>query len=106
MHTPNPDGTVTVTRDSPWDDDEREAQHAYDELVCDRCGNLRSVCHNPDIEWFPQRDMCYPTADLEVARRRLAAKHEKNKPGSKPHPLDGMRVWMSQHDLTPSDSFL
>lgn len=74
--------------------------------VCPSCGNLRSVCSDPERSWYPQREMCYASAALEVTQRRLVAKHEKKKRGSDLHPLDGMRVWISEDDLTPDDDFV
>ncbi len=86
--------------------DDREIMLAEDELVCSQCGNLRSVCANPEVGLYPQRSMCYFTAAEAVTWRRIHAKHEDNKPGKAPHPLDGMSVWMSDQDLTPEDDFV
>jgi len=80
---------------------------AEDELVCGRCGNLRSVCSNEDIGLYPQRSMCYVSAGEEQTWRRVRAKHKDNEPGTKkPHPLDGMSIWMSEQDLSPDDNFV
>lgn len=100
----NADGSVTVTRDSPWDDDEREMQHALDELVCPSCGNLRSVCSDPEVAWFPQRTVCNATAAREIVQRRLRMGHDAA--GWGPHPTDGVGVWVSQYDLSPDDDFV
>lgn len=86
--------------------EDRELMLAEDELVCERCGNLRSVCGDPEIGLYPQRSMCYVTAAEAVTWRRLREKHKKNEPGTAPHPLDGLSVWMSEHDLTPDDHFV
>jgi hypothetical protein len=87
-------------------DEDRDLMLAEKELVCPSCGNLRSLCSDPNVPWYPQRSTCYATASLEVVRRRLRKKHEKDEPGSKLHPLDGMGVWVSQFDLTPDDDFI
>ena len=87
-------------------DEDRQLMLAEDELVCPSCGNLRSVCEDPEIGWYPQRSVCYYTAAQEVTQRRLREKHKDNEPGTAPHPLDGMRVWLSEHDLTPEDDFV
>lgn len=82
---------------------------AEDELVCPRCGNLRSVCSDPEIGLYPQREMCYVTAAEEQTWRRLREKYKDKGPEKtplRPHPLDGMTVWMSQSDLTPDDDFV
>lgn len=79
---------------------------AEDELVCQSCGRLRSVCSDPEVKNYPQRSMCYVTAAEEVTWRRLRAKHEDNKPDGKPHPLDGLSIWMSEQDLSPDDNFV
>lgn len=80
----------------------------YD-LVCSSCGNLRSVCSNPAVDWYPQRDVCYATAAREMTWRRLERKHEKNdraKALTQAHPFDGLSVWVSSENLTPDDDFV
>lgn len=106
VHTPQPDGSVVVTRDSPWDDEERELQYGLDELICGQCGQLRSICSDPNVSWYPQRATCYASATTELVKRRVQERHKKNEPGTKRlHPLDGMTVGVSQFDLTPDDDF-
>lgn len=96
---------MTPSQFSALPAEDRELMLAEDELVCS-CGNLKSVCSDPDIGLYPQRSMCYVTAAESVTWRRLRAKHKDNEPGAKPHPLDGLTVWMSEHDLTPDDHFV
>ena len=79
---------------------------AEDEAVCPRCGNLRAECSDPERAWYPQRDTCYATGARELVERRLQKRYEKKPPGPAPHPLDGMTVWTSLHDLTPDDDFV
>ena len=62
---------------------------AYVTEICPQCGNLRSVCSDPEQPWYPHLSRCYATADQEVLVRRLQAKH-KEEPGSERHPLDGL----------------
>lgn len=77
---------------------------AHDALVCSKCGNLRSVCSNPELDWHPHTDVCWPTATAEWGVRRLQAKHEKvDRDGTKLHPLDGVSVYTSQHPPDPED---
>lgn len=95
--------TPAVFRD--LSDDERDELVAHHVAVCPSCGNLRSVCGDPETAWYPQRAVCYATAAREVTLRRLRAKHDGT-PGADLHPLDGMAVWVSEHDLTPDDDFV
>ena len=88
-------------------EEDRDELLAYAELVCPRCGNLREVCSDPDRGHYPQRSMCYVTATVELTRRRVAKRYEKNEPGTDGlHPLDGMVIWASPEDLTPDDDFV
>lgn len=79
---------------------------AEDALVCDQCGNLRSVCSDKSVEWIPQREVCYATADRELTMRRLQAKFKNREPGTRTlHPFDGVSIWMSQDDWRPDEKF-
>ena len=74
----------------------------YERLVCSRCGNLRSVCSDPNIDWHPQTSVCWPTASIEWGKRRLQEKYEQAKPrGDALHPLDGVSIWAAPEDLSP-----
>lgn len=95
---------MTVTRDSPWDDEERELQTTYDALVCPECGNLRSVCSDPNLPWYPQRIVCHNRAQVDVVMRRLV--RGTDEPGWGPHALDGVRVYASEVDVNPDDKFI
>lgn len=80
---------------------------AYVTDVCQSCGNLRSVCEDPERALYPQRRMCYVSAVRDLTIRRVTAKHKTSEPGVKElHPLDGMSVWVSTEDLTPEDDFV
>jgi hypothetical protein len=86
-------------------DEQRELLMAHDALVCRKCGNLQSVCSNPDLDWHPHTNICYPTATAEWGVRRLQAKHEKKDHNDQAglHPLDGVSVFTSQFAPAPED---
>ena len=79
---------------------------AYVTEICPQCGNLIDVCSDPNVDWYPQRDVCYATRAKDITWRMIHKKHgqpEWNDPN--PHPIDGWRVGAAQYDLTPDDSF-
>lgn len=77
---------------------------AYVRDICS-CGNLRSVCSDPTLAWYPQRSMCYSSAVRDLTARRIEKRY--GDPGVEAlHPTDGMRVWTSTEDLTPDDDFV
>lgn len=78
---------------------------AYVTDICTSCGNLRSVCSDPNVPLYPQRAVCYATAVKELTVRRLRKKYPKD-PGDELHDLDGVGVWVSPHDLSPEDDFV
>lgn len=74
-------------------------------LICS-CGNLRSVCSNPDVDWHPQESVCWATATRQWGVRRLQDQHkdfdyeardERGEPLMSP--LDGVSVWVSDVDI-------
>lgn len=79
---------------------------AYVRDICPVCGNLRSVCSNPEQPFYPQRSMCYVSAVQELNVRRVNAKYADEPGTADLHPTDGMRVWVSTDDLTPDDNFV
>ena len=87
-------------------DVEQEEMTAYVTEVCDRCGNLRSVCSDPASVWYPQRSVCYATAAAEQTWRRTHKVFEHPQHDSpEPHMVDGLHWWASPYDLTPEDDF-
>ena len=79
---------------------ERAEILAYERLVCSKCGNLRSVCSDPERDWHPQTSVCWPTATVEWGVRRLNDKHgQPDSDSTELHPLDGVSVWASPEDL-------
>lgn len=79
---------------------------AHDDLVCPRCGNLRSECSDPDVDWHPHESVCWATASRDWGVRRLHSKHEGKKPNPDAlHPLDGVAVYVSQQAPTGPDPF-
>lgn len=84
---------------------DRDLMLAESELVCPNCGNLRSVCSDPDIPWYPQRSECYASAAKDLTWRRLRKRYQQEPDVSRLHPLDGVNVWMSEHDFAPDETF-
>lgn len=89
---------------------ERDSWYAkweFDQAVCPNCGNLRSVCSDPDTDFYPQRTICWATAAQQVVLRRWHKKHEKAQPDEAGYlPTDGTTIWVSPDDLTPDDDFI
>jgi hypothetical protein len=79
---------------------------AYLTEVCPDCGNLRSVCSDPERAFYPQRRMCYASAVRDLTARRLHEKHGHPDGVADLHPLDGMGLYVSPDDLTPDDDFV
>lgn len=100
---------VTVT-EPEFDANERDDWYAmaeYQNALCPSCGRLRSLCENPDVDWYPQMHVCWASAAQSVASRRWHKKHEDAKPDAAGYlPTDGGFVWVSTEDLTPDDDFL
>lgn len=82
-----------------WDDlpdEKRELILHYDAEVCPQCGNLRSECSDPTIDWHPRSSVCWATASREWGERVLRKKHEKEQ--VEDNQLDymaGRWVWVS-----------
>jgi hypothetical protein len=75
--------------------------------VCDQCGQLRSVCSDPETAWYPQRSICWATATRQNIGRKWHTKHEKAKPDALGYlPDDGVTLWVATSDLSPEDDFL
>lgn len=68
-------------------------------LICPRCGNLKSVCSNPDIDWHPQEDYCYAVAAVQWRWRKLHEEYPAELKIDGAHALDGINVWASDLDL-------
>ena len=66
------------------------------------CGHLRSVCSDPEADFYPHRSVCYVTADREVMHRRLRQAY-KSEPGLTRHPLDGAVVYASPDATSTAD---
>lgn len=74
-------------------------------LICAKCGNLRSVCSDPSVDWHPQESVCWPTATRQWGERRLHEEHKDFDPKARDSngelgmsPLDGVSVWVSDID--------
>lgn len=101
---------IVVETEPEFDGEERESWYAWLEwrdAHCPQCGQLQILCSDPLRPWYPQRHICYATADLAVHQRRWDKKHEKAvADGQGRLPTDGTRLWVSPEDLTPDDHFL
>jgi hypothetical protein len=87
-------------------EDEQQEILDYQREVCPSCGNLRSVCEDPDRLWYPQRSVCWATASRENVVRRLNEKRRDVEPDRGYLPSDGEHIWVSTHDLTPEADWL
>ena len=74
--------------------------------ICPDCGNLRSICSDPEQAQYPQRRMCYASAVRDLTLRRLIKKYGHPDGVEDLHPLDGMGVYVSPDDLSPDDDFV
>jgi hypothetical protein len=99
-----------VRKDSPFDEDSREAAYALwqDERErCPECGLPRDVCSDPDVDYYAQKTTCWATAARKVNIRRWEKKTEGAVSDAAGYlPDDGVTVWVSRHDLTPDEDFL
>lgn len=88
-------------------EDQQDEMTEYVFEVCPDCGNLRSVCSNPEETIYPQRSYCYPSAVKAATWRRIEALYSPPDPKSgELHFVDGLKVGTSMYDLTPDDGFL
>lgn len=76
------------------------------EMVCSQCGNLRSVCSDPAVDWHPQESVCWASATQQWGIRRLRIKHKDFDPDALDDrgeplmdPRDGVSVWVSDIDI-------
>ena len=93
------------------------------EIEQERCrfhGGPYGECPDAEKPWYPQMAICYPTMQLDAAKRRYEEIHkalpyhdgsfkrwaEKPSLGFPFHHSDGVTIWMSREDLTPDDDFL
>lgn len=75
-------------------------------LICPKCGNPREVCSDPDVDWYPQRSVCYASITQDVAERRWKAKRAgKSIDAEGINEESGTAVWVSTLDLSPDDDF-
>lgn len=66
-------------------------------MVCSQCGNLRSECSDPSIDWHPRTGVCWASATRMWAKDLLDKHHSKDEiPEGALHPLLGKWVWVSQ----------
>lgn len=79
----------------------------YMRAICPSCGLPRSICSDPDREFYVERTMCYATAAHELIVRRLQRKYKDSPPTpDRRHAMDGMSLWASLDNLSPDDNFV
>lgn len=71
--------------------------------VCPECGNLRSVCSDPTIDWHPRTSVCYPSAAIEWGQRRLRERWGDKKAEDGATPLDGVGIYATDHPPAPGE---
>lgn len=65
--------------------------------MCTSCGNLRSVCSDPSIDWHPRTTVCWASGTREWGRRILEKRYEKSEfPTDALTPLDGRAVYVTE----------
>lgn len=96
------------------------ADWEHENSRCPQCDGDPAVCGDEDVDWFPQRTICYTTAARSVAARLYQERFkdrefhdgtyrpmsEKWSPATPWHYMDGVNIWVSPVDLTPEDMFL
>lgn len=83
-------------------------------------GGSFDECPDAKRDWFPQRRVCWPAAELAVAERLFDALHEDEpwhdgsftvwakefSPATPWHYRDGTTVYLAETDENPDDLFL
>ena len=65
------------------------------------------MCADPNVDYFPQKTVCWATAARRVAQRRWDKRIEEARPDMAGYlPNDGVTIWVSPHDLEPDGDFL
>ena len=101
----------TIETEPEFDATERQGWYAladYRDAICPSCGNLKSICSDPENDLYPQRRVCHVEASQKMIRRRVDAHFKQHEPSHKNgwvHPTDGWSIWMSLVDSTPDDDF-
>lgn len=96
------------------------ARWVRDVEKCPTHGVPRTVCHDPEVTWYPQRTIDYAAMNQAGAVWRYEQAHKQLKyhdgtfkawsaersPQFPFHFNDGVRIWVSQENHTPDDKFL
>lgn len=98
----------------------RIARYERERETCKFHGGPIEECGDDQRDWYPQRVICWPSAQLEATKRRYQMLHEK-----KPyhdgtfkrwvedasldypfHAFDGVSFWLSPVDIPDDDDWL
>lgn len=88
--------------------------------VCDDCGHPIEMCSDPERDWYPQRTVCWATANQLAATRRYELLHEqlpyhdgtfdnwsKHYSADTPYRFDdGVTIWVAPIDYGSGGDFL
>ncbi|GEB17220.1 hypothetical protein GUY44_11910 [Pimelobacter simplex] len=84
-------------------DDDRDLLTSFERDVCPSCGNLRSTCSDPTIDWHPRTSVCYATAAVQWGQRRLQKKWGDKAAEDGASPLDGVAIYATDQAPEPSE---
>jgi len=72
--------------------------------VCPSCGNLRSECSDPNIDWHPRSTVCWNTATQGWAWGQIHERY-KNHPKDVLNPVPGAMLWLAQSEPPEGEDF-
>lgn len=88
---------------------------------CAQCGRPRSECSDPEVDWYPQRTICWATVARDVAVRKYREMYSSKQyhSGGFDFPVekfdaevapfsmfDGVSIWVSRTDHGEGGEFL
>lgn len=88
--------------------------------MCPKHGGPFAECEDPEIDWFPQRVVCYPAMQSAAVNAMYDDLHEKRpyhdglfkvfgekRSAMTPfHVREGVSIFVSREDYSPDDDFL
>jgi hypothetical protein len=105
--------------ENPVDYDILVADWQREQEICSKCGRPLSICSDPEVQWFPQRTICYAEMATAQVRWQWEQLHgdqfhdgsfeawSKSRSAAFPFAADdGTSLWVSTENLTPDDDFL